>query len=105
MSISSLTAIGTPISGRISRHAGIGLPRLQQRPLGVDGGERVQLGIEPLDPAEQLDQLPRGHVAAADQLGLAGHAGERHLFVEHAAILRPPTAPSTTLHNAASPLA
>ena len=62
-----------------------------------EGAERVQLAIEALDTAErEFSQLPRGHVAPVDQLGLAGHTRERHFFVEHAAILRrrrqaPPT--------------
>ena len=86
MSISSLTAIGTPSSGRsLSRaHARVRLCRLQQRPLCVDRGEGVQLGIEALDPAErQLDELLRRRLAAPDQLGLAGHARERDVVVEH----------------------
>ena len=88
MSISSLTATGTPSSGRsLARpRPRVRLRRLQQRALGVDRGERVQLGIEALDPAQhQLNELPRRHLAAPDQLGLAGHPGERDLVVEHQA--------------------
>ena len=75
----SFTATGTPSSGRSSPPAapGVGLVGLGQRPLGHHHAEGVQLGVEPRDALQvELDQLARGHLAGADQLGLARDARE-----------------------------
>ena len=75
MSISSLTAIGTPDSG-----PGRGWSACGQRLLGVDGAERVELRVEALDPLQaQLDQLAAGDLAVADELRLADETGEREV--------------------------
>ena len=52
----------------------------RDRLLAADGDERVQLGIEPLDPPEvELDELARGHLSAADELRLLGRGQEGEL--------------------------
>jgi hypothetical protein len=75
------------LAGREPR---LGLLRLGQRPLGEHDPEGVQLRVEPLDPLEmELDELARGDLAAADQLGLAHGAREGDLLAD----LAPPGAP------------
>ena len=60
-SISSLTAIGTPSSGRSASAApppGVGLVGLHPRALGEHDPERVQLPVVALDPLQvEVDQL------------------------------------------------
>ena len=57
--------------------AGVGLVGLGQRALGERHAVGVELRVEPRDALEvQLGELARRDLAAADQLGLAGGAGE-----------------------------
>ncbi len=56
----------------LQRSVGLG-----QRGLGAHGDERVQLWVQALDaPQVALDQVARGDRAGAQQLALAGDAGE-----------------------------
>ena len=68
-----------PSSGRSSpafSRAG-GLVGLEQRALGEHLAEGVELGVEALDARQvRLDELARGDLAGAQQLGLARGAGE-----------------------------
>ena len=82
---------GRPDPGRLvqildrQRHAAerpVGQLGSRRRPrlLGADGDEGVQLGVEPLDPAEvQLDQLRGGDLAAPDEIGLLDRRQEGEL--------------------------
>ncbi len=84
--MSSLTAIGTPSSGRSAAGAAarVGLVGFQQRALGEHDAERVQLRVEARDPLEvELDQLARGDLARGDQLRLAGDSGVGELDGVH----------------------
>ena len=87
-SSTSLTAIGTPSSGRSSPRAAapVGLLGVHERALVHDLAKRVQLRVEPLDPLEVEDhELARGDLAAADQLRLAGDSCEGEVIAVHAA--------------------
>ncbi len=76
--MSSLTAIGTPSSGRSLAAAapGVGLVGLEPGTLGQHDAERVQPAVEAFDPLQvEVDELPRGDLACGDQLGLPGDPG------------------------------
>ncbi len=94
------------VGGDLSRHVGFVLDRdrdaVQRRRAiaaarvgGVGGGERLvgqhdpvgaQVRVEPRDPLQvELGELACGHVAGADQLGLAGDTGEGELGCVHGA--------------------
>ena len=78
-STSSLIAIGTPeqrplLAGLQPR---FGLLGFEQRPLGEDHAEGVQLRVEPLDPLQvQPHQLGRRDLPRPHHLRLARRAGE-----------------------------
>ena len=77
--MSSLTAIGTPSSGRSipARDAAGRLVGLEQRALVEHDAKRVDLAIQAPDALERvLDEVARRDVAGADELGLARDAGE-----------------------------
>ena len=95
-----------PWAGDLSRHVGFVLDRdrdaVQRRRAiaaarvgGVGGGERLvgkddpvgaQVRVEPRDPLQvELGELACGHVAGADQLGLAVDTGEGELGCVHGA--------------------
>ena len=75
--------------------APVGLLRVHERALVHDVSERVQLRVEALDPLEVEDhELARGHIAAADQLRLAGDSCEGEVIPVHASrnlTRRPPS--------------
>jgi hypothetical protein len=62
--------------------------RLVEGLIAHDDSERIDLGVQLLDPGEvKLGQLARGDLAGADQLRLAGDPCEREVWAVHAAIL------------------
>src|SRR5206468_3571152 len=62
--------------------ARVGLIGLRDRPLRVDGRERVELAVERGDALQrELHELARRDVAGRQGLRLTGHAGPRELFV------------------------
>ena len=77
---SSLTAIGTPSSGRSrglpAPPTRVGLVGFHPRALVEHDPEGVQLPVIALDPLQaQVHQLARAHLALGDQLGLPGDPG------------------------------
>ena len=86
MSISSLTATGTPSSGAAiaACSALVSAIGVGERSIGEDRAERVEFAVEPLDPSKrQFDQLARRRLATPHELGLSGHTVERHVVLEH----------------------
>ena len=66
--------------------AAVGLPRLGPRALGEHHPVGVEQRVQALDPLEvELDQLARGDLAAADELGLARGAGKGEVGGVHGA--------------------
>ena len=85
--MSSLTAIGTPSSGRLvpaGPAARVSLVGLQARAFGEHDAKRVQARVQTRDPLEiDVDQLARGDLARGDQLRLAGDPGVGELGGVH----------------------
>ena len=73
-----MIAIGTPANGRASPGS---IPSAGgQRRLVRDVGERVDRGLELVDPAQRrLDELARGQLAGADQSGQLGGGTQQEL--------------------------
>ncbi len=87
MSVSSLMAIGTPLSGgRVRAAPAVGGVGRGERLLAEHDPEGVEPRVQPRDPLEvELGQLARRHLAVADQLGLAREAGEGEVGGVHGA--------------------
>jgi hypothetical protein len=58
-------------TGGLARRAPpVGFVRLRQRAVGEHHDDRVELGVDLVDPAQvRLDDLARGRLPRADQLG------------------------------------
>ena len=65
-------------------HGDLGFTGVAQRDVTRDQAERVQSGIQRLDPGQdRLGDLDRGHLLGADGRGKLERRAPRHLVVRH----------------------